>query len=208
MSGLNRVFEAILEQASGVAFAAQAFRLSAHNIGLDLPGAQLVALGHRIRFYARDSLHVDGHVDPTLWLVDSDDRQWAFSADFTSTEDEQDRARLNWNSMRLLLRKLDATAYCLVQETHSVRISMEMTMLEKQAARDDPSRVDHVAVVCGESIDGGGLMLSYRIKDGKIDVDEPFSSIFGRKDYWPGPHGSQFIDHGFAELMPRGGWPK
>lgn len=206
MSALDEMLAAILDGVADASFSAMAFDATACDIGLGKPGATLLALSFAVQNFVRDSLLEDEEVFPTLWLVDADGRQWSFGADFTSNVDAPGNG--NWEAMRLLLQKLDAVAYCIVQKTQSVRVRRDMTLLERQAIRDDPANAREVLVIFGESIDGGAMLLSYRIGKDGIDLADPISSVVGNKNKWPGPPGAEYSDHGAPELMPRGGWPE
>lgn len=203
MNGLDAMLAQLLNDAQRVAFAATAFAKTAADIGLETSGAGLIALGHRARFFAADALHREGHVPPTLWLFDDDARQWAFEADFMSTEDEAE-ATTNWGTTRLLLKKLDTVAYVIVQQTVSIKVDRGTTLTERKKLREDPALCEEVVVIFGEAIDGAGLLMSYRISEaGQIDIDTPISMLVGHKDRWPGPDGAAYIDHGFPILLER-----
>lgn len=202
MSALDDMLAAILKNAIDVSFAAGQFRETAKGMGLGSAGAGLIALGHRARFFAYDALHQEGRVPPTLWLFDDDNRQWAFDAEFMSTEDEPE-AKTNWGTTRLLLTKLGAVAYVMLAQTVSVKVTRDTTVMERKKLRED-GKTDEVVVIWGESDDGGGLLMSYRISEaGKIDIDDALSMLVAHKDRWPGPPGAAFTDHGFPELLER-----
>lgn len=193
---LGGVFKAAAE--------AETIKTLAKQFGLGDTGTELLAMAMRIRHYAVDSINLTGEVDPTLWLIDTDNRQWGLNADVTNSDCNDDDDGYP-KALRVLLKKLDATSYLIVRETHSVKVSMNMTLLEKRAARADPDKAEHVICLFGEAIDGSALIISYRRDQpgGQIDINNPLTSTVGLKWAWPGPHGAQFIDHGMRELLPR-----
>lgn len=180
---------------------ADALKDMAGQRGLGPSGTQLLAMAFKLRHFAKDAINEFGEVEPTLWIIDNEDRQWAMSAEVTNSDDDLDESK----AIALLLKRLGAVAYLIVRETTTVRVSTNMTLLEKKAARDNPDNMNHVVAMYGEAVDGSALLMSYlREKpDGKIDVDQAFSSIVGPKSNWPGPHGSSFADHGMKEMLPR-----
>jgi hypothetical protein len=203
---IDELLDTVLGGLFKAAAEAEAIKVMAKEMGLGESGTQLLAMGHRLRHFAKDCIDRDGEVDPTLWVVDTEGRQWALGAEVTNS-DTHDASDSSPEAIAMLLKKLGAACYLIVRETESVKISMNMTLLEKRAARADPANVKHVVCLFGEAIDGAALVISYEREgpNGQIDVNNPLSSTIGPKDNWPGPPGSQFIDHGMRELLPRPG---
>lgn len=197
---LGSMFGDMINDVIKARMTADAIAKLAKQYGLGHAGTQLLAMAFRLRQYANDSVNAVGGVEPTLWIVDHEERQWAMGAEITASDDEHDESK----ATALLLKRLGAVCYLIIRETTSTRVSMNMTQLEKKAARDNSDNIHNVVCMYGEAIDGSAVIMSYlREKDGKIDIDTPFSSTVGPKWAWPGPHGSTFTDHGMRELLPR-----
>lgn len=201
---IRDLLEHVLGSVMRASVEAEAIKLMAKQYGIGHQGMELLAMAMRIRRYAVDCIERTGEVDPTLWLIDADGRQWAMDAELSNSDCDEDDDGYP-NALRLLLKKLDATSYLIVRETQSVRINMNMTLLEKRAMRDNPDKVEQVVCMFGEAVDGSALIISYlRDQPGRqIDIENPLTSVVGLKWHWPGPHGAQFTDHGMKELLPR-----
>lgn len=172
---------------------------AAERLGLGPSGGKMIGMANRAAEWSASILrkHGKGNFPDTLIVCDDSGAEWTFDTGGIGWSGSKDQ----FDTLKRFLARFDAQAYVRVMSTLTFVFDNRMTLMERKQQSANLANGDEAIVIVGESMDGGGLVLIFKMQDGQIDPDgEPAVAHCGLKWEWGE---TQFVDHGQPELLPR-----